>query len=388
MKGKSILLRCMVTLGCGSLLVVASCSKQPSGNGGKASGTVREVRLGGVLSLTGPAATMGGESLNGLKLAIEDINARGKVHLDLRLYDDKTDPNEAAKLIQQVVQVDRVQTIVGPSTSPNCLRAGRLIQDLAVPAMTPTATNAGVTQSGEYMSRVCFIDPFQGEALARFARKDLGLRSAELIVDKANDYSVGLADSFRSTFKSLGGEIVGEMTYSTGDADFAALIAKAARSEAQVLVIPGWYSDVGLMLRQAGRKWDKFTLLGGDAWDSPQLFELSGGNIHNAYISTHYAVDEPNPRVQEFVSRYVSVYKVKPGGFAALGYDTGLALEDAILRAKNLTPAAIKDAINSIRGLQGVTGEITLNSNRDAVKPATIVEVLPHGYRFKTRISS
>jgi len=158
----------------------------------------KALNLGVVLALTGPAGTMGGESLKGLEMAVDDINAIGDIRIAIMKYDTKTEPTEAAKLIEQVAQVDRVDAIVGPSTSPSSLRAGKLIQQLGVPAMTPTATNAQVTKAGDYMSRVCFIDPFQGEALARFALDEKGLKQAVLLIDKANDYSVGLADAFLS----------------------------------------------------------------------------------------------------------------------------------------------------------------------------------------------
>jgi branched-chain amino acid transport system substrate-binding protein len=380
---RNLLIRTAMGPAFAALLAAGGCQ---AASPAAAKGGARLLKLGAVLSLTGPAGTMGGESLNGLQLAVAGINQRGKVKIDLKTYDDKTDPNEAAKLIQQVAEVDGVDAIVGPSTSPNCLRTGKMIQDLRVPAMTPTATNDKVTSSGEYMSRVCFIDPFQGEALARFLTADLKLKRAVLVIDKANDYSVGLANSFRTTFVRDGGVIAGEETYATGDADFSALISKVARYDVDAIVIPGWYSDVGPMLKQAGDKWNRFVLLGGDAWDSPQLFELSGGNIRNAYISTHYAADDPDPQVRKFVTEYEARFGTKPGGFAALGYDVGLAMENAALRAPEISREALKQAINSTHGLKGVSGTITLNAHRDAEKPATIVEVLPNGYRFKTRI--
>ncbi len=370
------------------LLVAAGCTKKgPKEGAGEPDPAKRTLKLGAVLSQTGPAATIGDSALRGLRLALNEINKSEDLRVDLKVYDSRTDPNEAAKLVQQAAQVDRLHAIVGPSTSPNSLRVGPLLEDMGISAMTPTATHADVTSSGARMSRVCFVDPFQGEALAIFLRENLKKTTAVLLVDKANDYSVGLASSFRQTFTKLGGKLAAEEHYTTGTADFSALITKIARYEAEALVIPGWYSDVGPMLKQAGDKWDKFTLLGGDAWDSPQLFELSAGNIRNAYISTHYAVDDEDSLVKSFVASYEKLHGAKPDAFAALGYDAGLAMADAARRAAKLDRDAMTRAINSIKGLKGVTGVISLNERRDAVKPATIVEVLPSGYRFRTRIS-
>jgi branched-chain amino acid transport system substrate-binding protein len=346
------------------------------------------VKIGVVLELSGPTATFGEECMNGLNLALASINEGRERPIELVVLDNKSEAIETANSVKQLIEVNRVLAIIGAVASTNTMAGSKVAQESGVPMMSPASTNEKVTDIGENVSRICFIDPFQGLVLAKFARDELKATKAVVITDKASDYSLGLAQSFRKTFTEMGGQIAGEESFTAGDADFSALISTVRSYAPDVIFIPGYYNDVGPMLRQAKGSWDNIPKLGGDGWDSPSLLDLGGAAVFGNFISTHFAADDPSPKVQDFVRTYTERFGRTPGAMGALGFDSALVIADALDRVQGpLTRASLREAINSTKGVEGIAGTITLDEKRNAVKDAVIVEVTPQGFQFKSRVA-
>ncbi len=253
--------------------------------------------------------------------------------------------------------------------------------------ISPSSTNVEVTKKGDYVFRVCFIDPYQGRALATFARRDLKAQTAAILVDSRSDYSVGLADAFRAAFESAGGRIVSELKYAEGDSDFSAQLTAMRPLQPDVLIIPGYYTDAGLIARQARSLGLTATLLGADGWDSPKLVEIGGEAMEGSYISNHYSVDDPSPAVRRFVDAYKAKYASEPDSIAALTYDATRLLADAIERAGSTEGKRIRDALASTKDFAGVTGTITMDADRNPVKPAVILKVEKGRFVFAAAVA-
>jgi branched-chain amino acid transport system substrate-binding protein len=223
--------------------------------------------------------------------------------------------------------------------------------------------------------RTCFIDDFQGSALARFARENLKSKRAAILKDVKSDYSLGLASAFANTFKEMGGEIVNEQAYTAGDTDFRTQLTSMKASNPDLIFIPGYYTEVGLIIRQARELSLKAMLLGGDGWDSPKLIEIAGANAEGTYYGTHFSPEEKEPRVQEFVSAFKKKYNEEPDALAALGYDTLRLVADAIKRAGTTDSERVKEQLASTTNFPGVTGDITIDKNRNAEKPIVILKI-------------
>ena len=359
------------------------------GKAGSDEKTEDSIKIGAVFPLSGQTATYGEESLNGLTLALDELNKQDGPKLQLVFKDNKGDSTETAKLVSQLIKIDNVKAVLGSVASTNTLKGAKVAQEAGVPLMTPASTNADITKKGEFVSRICFIDPVQGSVLARLVLTDLKKTKAAIIIDKASDYSVGLSKAFRETFTAGGGTIVGEESFTAGDSDFSALITKVTSQTPDVLFIPAYYGDVGPMLKQAGDRWKNIPVVAGDGIDSPDLYKLMGSYTGDIYMSTHFAADDSDPDVMGFVKKYKARYGKTPGAMAALGYDSAFALKDAITRAGGADdPVKLKDAINSIKSLKGITGTITLNKDRNAEKDVVVLKVSPAGAKFFKRIAS
>jgi len=246
-----------------------------------------------------------------------------------------------------------------------------------------------VTEVGNFISRTCFTDAFQGVVMAKFAYSNLGKRKAAIVIDKSSDYSKGLAAVFTKEFKKMGGKVIDDdFAYNQKETDFKSLIRRLKRSGPDVIFMPGYYTEVGLMLRQARDLKLDLPFLGGDGWDSPKLAELAGAEgIKGNYISSHFSADDTDPMVQEFVKAYKKRYKQTPGAMAALGYDGLLVVADALKRAKSSSHNDLRDAINHTDGFVGVTGSITIDENRNAKKSAVVLETTMKGNVFKEKVS-
>jgi branched-chain amino acid transport system substrate-binding protein len=255
------------------------------------------------------------------------------------------------------------------------MAAAPVAQQNRIPMISPSSTNPKVTEIGDYIFRVCFIDPFQGLVMAKFATNTLKLKNVAILRDIKNDYSVGLADVFVDNFKKLGGNIVADESYSEGDTDFSAQLTSIRSKKPQAIFLPGYYTEVGLVARQAKKLGLNVPLMGGDGWDSPKLIEIGGADLNGSYYSNHYSVDDPSPAIQKFVGDYKTRYGAVPDALAGLGYDSAKVLFDAIRRANSTEGSKVRDAIAATMDYSGVTGKITIDKDRNAIKPAVVLEI-------------
>ena len=338
--------------------------------------------IGHVSVLTGDTATFGEGSNNGVKLALDEANAAGGVKgrkLVLEVFDTQGKPEEAATAATRLITEKKATLLIGELASSRTLAVAPIADTNKIPLIAPAATNPKITKDGAatrpYAFRVCFIDPFQGTVMAKFARQNLKIARAAIVRDVGNDYSVGLADFFAKTFKELGGEIVADVSYKAGDQDFKAQLTKMRAAKPELVYVPGYYTDVALVGRQARELGIKAPFAGGDGWDSTKLYEIAQGALDGSFFSNHYTHENPSPVVQEFVKKFEAAYHVKPDAFGALGYDAARLAVDAMNRATELTPAGIRDALEKTSGLQGVTGTLRFDADHNPVKSAVIIGI-------------
>ncbi|MFN0063126.1 MAG: ABC transporter substrate-binding protein [Myxococcaceae bacterium] len=345
--------------------------------------------MGAVVSLTGPESSFGISTKQGIELAVSQANASGGVKgqpVSLKIHDDRSVPSEAAAATRQLIDEDNVRVVLGEILSASSLAMANVAQAAKVPMITPSSTNPKVTAGRDWVSRVCFIDSFQGYAMARFAREHLKVTRAA-ILHGMSDYSVGLANVFTKQFTERGGNIVQVRSYTKGDSGFHAQLTAIRNAKPEVVYVPGYYTDVGNISRQAREVGLVVPLLGADGWDAAKLYELGGGAVEGHYFSTHYSPQDPSPKTQRFIAEYKARFGTIPDAIAALGYDAALVALDAMKRANSLERAAIRDAIAQTRDLSGATGNITLDEERNAVKPAVIVQVTQGASRYVTAIA-
>jgi len=340
-----------------------------------------EIRIGEFGSMTGAQATFGISTKEGIQLAVEAINAAGGINgktLRVIEVDDQGKPEEAAVAVTKLITQDHAQVILGEVASSLSLAAAPICQDHKIPMISPSSTNPKVTQVGDYIFRVCFIDPFQGQVMADFAMQHLQAKTAAILRDQKSDYSMGLADFFIKRFKEKGGTIVSDQSYVSGDVDFKSQLTNIRGQKADVVFVPGYYGDVGLIVKQARELGVREPLLGGDGWESSKLFEIGGKALDECYFSTHYSSESAEPRVQDYVRKYQAKFGHTPDGLATLGYDAAGVLAEALKKAKSLNGVDLRDALAQTKNYPGVTGTISMDSNRDAVKSAVVLKI-EHG---------
>jgi branched-chain amino acid transport system substrate-binding protein len=358
--------------------------------GGEKPADSQGVKIGFFGALTGPTATFAISGRNGSLLAAEEINRAGGVlgrPVELLSEDDRGEASEAASVVSKLITRDHVVALIGENTSSRSLAAAPIAQSYSIPMVSPTSTNVEVTKKGDYIFRVCFIDSYQGRVLSAFARKNLKAETAAMLIDSRSDYSVGLADAFRAAFTAAGGRVVGEAKYAEGDSDFSAQLTALGPLHADVLFVPGYYTDAGLIARQARSLGLKATLLGADGWDSPKLVEIGGASMEGAYLSNHYSVDDPAPAVRRFVDAYKAKYGAEPDSIAATSYDAMRLIADAITRAGSTEGPRIRDALAATKDFAGVTGRITMDADRNPIKPAVVLRVEGGRFRFADSIA-
>jgi branched-chain amino acid transport system substrate-binding protein len=346
---------------------------------------VEPILVGHVASLTGDTATFGQSTDRGMRMALEEINAHGGAlgrPLELLSEDDRSITEEARTAAQKLIQRDQVVALLGEVASSRSIAAAPEAQRAHVPMISPGSTNPKVTEVGDYVFRACFIDPFQGTVMARFAAEDLKVKRVAILFDFKQDYSVGLADYFRKKFKELGGEIVADERYTSGDIEFRAQLTTIRAAKPEAIFVPGYYTELGLIAKQARELGIDVPLLGGDGWDSEKTLEIGGDAVEGYYFSTHYAADSDNPVVQDFVRRYTERYHETPDAMAALGYDTAGILSDALTRAGTTDGAKLRDAIAATHDYDGVTGRISIDASRNASKDAVVLKIEGGKFRF------
>ncbi|NSL52828.1 ABC transporter substrate-binding protein [Calidifontibacillus erzurumensis] len=381
--------------------LLAGCSgggqdTAPSGSSGGGSGDAEVIKIGANLELSGGVASYGQSIAEGVDLAIEEINASGGIDgkkLEVVKVDNKSEAAEATNAAIKLTSQDKVTAIIGAATSGNTVAQAQIANDTNTILLTPSGTSPNVTVGedglNEYVFRMCFIDPFQGTVAANFAANELGVRKAAIFADSASDYAKGLAASFKETFEAAGGTIVAEEAYVAKDTDFRSTLTRIKGQNPEFVFIPGYYEEVGLIIKQAREMGLNVPFMGADGWDSPKLIELAGAeNLNNTFITNHYSSEDPDEKIQNFVTKFKEKYNGKsPDAFNALGYDSVYLLADAIKRAGSTDPVAIKDALAATKDLSLVTGIVTIDENHNPVKSATVLEYVDGKQTFKTKVN-
>lgn len=335
--------------------------------------------------LSGRTSNFGQSAKNGEEMAIAELNAAGGVlgrQVKLVAEDDEGRPERATTVATKLIDQDRVIALLGETTSGNTLAAAPKAQAAKVPMISPAATTPAVTEVGDYIFRVCFIDPFQGEVMAKFAANTLKAKTAAIMLDFNSPYSRGLTQFFEKSFNKLGGTVIDRQAYTQGDRDYKGQLTAIRSHNPDVIYVPGYYGEVGVIAKQAQQLGIKKPLLGGDGWDAAQLWQLGGDALDGDYISNHYSVDDPAPAIQKFVAAFKSRYGIVPDALGALGYDTVMVLADSIKRAGTTAGPQLRDAIAQTKNFPGVTGTITIDDHRNAVKPAVVLKLMGGKYVY------
>ncbi len=370
----------------GLSLLVAGCG------GGGSSDTIK---IGANLEMTGGSASFGASATNAAKLAINEYNAKGGFKgkkLELVIADNKSEAAESASAMQKLVQ-DKVVAVIAPIASSSVIAGAQINQDSKVLAISPTASNPKVTvdEKGKvrpYMFRASFIDPFQGSVMAAFATKSLKAKTAAIYIDNSSDYAKGLAKYFEEEFVKAGGQIVIKEAYLQKDTDFKATLTKIKALNPEVIFVPGYYQEVGLIIKQSRDLGMKMPVLGGDGWDSVQLTNIAGAeNLENTFFCNHYSAEDKNPKVVSFVEAYQKAYGQVPDSFAALAYDATWMIIKAMERADSTDSVKIRDEMEKTKDHDGVSGKTTLNATHDAVKGAVIIAYQGGKQVFKERVA-
>ena len=360
-----------------------------------------EIVIGVYGSLTGGDATFGQSTKSGVEVAVKELadHHQGRIGgLSVRVVteDDQGKAEEAATVVQKLINQDQVVSVIGEVASSRSLAAAPICQAAGVPMISPSSTNPEVTRKGDYIFRMCFLDDFQGETMARFALQNLNLKRVAILKDVKSDYSVGLAQYFSDAFTGGGGTILGkDQAYQAGDQDFSAALTAIKARKPDAIFIPGYYTEVGLIARKARELGITVPLLGGDGWESEKLLEIGGEALNGAYYSNHWALDKPDSVLQDFLDAYRAQLNSDPDAIGGLAYDAAnvlfrcmekLAADDpktfaGLGSSKAGTPerkaalAKLRDLIAATKDYVGVTGTITLDENRNATKPAVVIEV-------------
>jgi branched-chain amino acid transport system substrate-binding protein len=372
---------CLTALIC----LFAGCEKPgETSSGAPSTGPASTAPSGGVIkigeygSMTGSEATFGISTDNGVKLAVKERNAAGGVkgrQIQLIAYDDQGKSQEVVTAVTRLIQQDKVVALIGEVASSLSIAGGQQAQRAGVPMISPSSTNAKVTQIGDMISRVCFIDGFQGYVGAKFATENLKLKKAATLYNRAQAYSAGLKDDFRKAMTQMGGEVVIEQAYGNGDNDFSAQLTAIREKNPDFIYIPSYYTEVVNIAKQARKLGITCLLLGSDGWVSEDL-KNAGDALDGCYFTDHYSQQDKRPEVQEFLQKYQAEFGKTPDSMAALGYDAARLLFDAMERSPSLAGKDLAAAIAATKDFPGVTGKITLNEHRDAVKLAVIQKIM------------
>ncbi|MGG3467552.1 ABC transporter substrate-binding protein [Neobacillus pocheonensis] len=372
--------------------VLAGCS------GAKESaGSSDSIKVGVNLELSGGVASYGESLKKGIDIAVAEINKKGGIDgkkLDLVEVDNKSEAAEATNGAVKLTSQDKVTAIIGAATSGDTVAQAQIANDTKTVLLTPSGTspNVTVTDKGklnDYVFRTSFIDPFQGTVAANFAAKELKVKNVAIFADSASDYAKGLAASFKETFEKEGGKIVAEEAYVAKDTDFRATLTRIKSKNPEFVFIPGYYEEVGLIIKQARELGLNVPLMGADGWDSPKLVELAGADaLNNTFITNHYSSEDPDKKIQDFVTTFKDKYNGEaPNAFNALGYDTVYLLADAIKRAGGTDTAKIKDELAKTKDLSLVTGVVSIDKNHNPIKSATVLEYKDGKQVFNVKVN-
>lgn len=373
-----------------------AASNAPAGTtAADAGGTIK---IGTNFEMTGGQASFGNSSIKGVRLAVKEINAAGGVlgkKLEVVEADNASKSEEATRAAQKLISNDKVVALIGPVTSTNTLGAVPVAQEKKIPLITTSATNPKITVDErtnkvyDFVFRACFIDPFQGRVMADFATKELKAQTTAIFSDTSSDYSKGLLKFYKETFTKNGGKVVSEESYQQKDTDFKAVLTRIKEKNPDVIYVPGYYEEVGKIIKQARELGIKSPIMGGDGWDSPKLVEIAGKEaLANTFMSNHYAPDDKSPEIQSFVAAFKKEYNNEtPDGLAALGYDAVKMLADALKRAGATDSEKLKTALAATKDLKLATGTISLNETHDPVKSAVVLEYKDGAQVFRAKVN-
>lgn len=342
------------------------------------------IRVGVFIDLTGATSSFGISTKNGIELAVEEINKSGGINgrrIYLIIEDDQGRPETAKYVVKKLIEEDKVHAILGEVASTNSLAAAPVAQEAKIPMISPSSTNLRVTQVGNYIFRACFVDPLQGEAMANFALFELGAKKVAILRDVQSDYSKGMAENFTQIFSKYNGKIISDQGFIQNDTDFKGQLIKIKQLKPDAIYLPGYYNEVGIIIKQARELKINVPILGGDGWDSPELFKLAGNALKNTYITNHFALDNPASLTRNFVNKYTENFEVTPDALAALGYDAAYVLAKALRRAKTTDGAKLRDEIAKTN-YYGVTGKISFDEFRNPRKPVILLKLKPETSEF------
>lgn len=368
-----------------------------TGCGGSKEAKSDAIKIGGLLEMTGGSASFGISGKNAIDIALKKVNAKGVLggkKLELVIADNKSEASEATNGMQKLISQDKVVAVIGPNLSSAAIASSAINGASKIPAITPMGTNPDVTvnpkdgKTREYNFRACFIDPFQGTVMARYATEKMGAKNAAILIDNTSDYAKGLSAFFKDNFLKLGGTVVAEEAYLQKDTDFKATLTKIKATNPDFIYIPGYYQEVGLIVKQAREMGINVPMAGGDGWDSAKLPEIAGKDaLNNTFFSSLYSPDNASDINKEFVAEYKKAYNAAPDVFAALAYDSALLIARAIEDAKSDKPADIAAAMAKVKGFQGVSGEVTFDAQHNPVKSAVIIENVNGVQTFKDTVN-
>lgn len=355
------------------------------------------IKVGANLEMTGGSASYGISSKNAIELAFKEINEKGGINgkqLELVVADNKSEAAEATNAMQKLISQDNVVAVIGPNLSSSVIAASAINNSAKVLDIAPMATNPYVTvdqasgKTKDFNYRTCFIDPFQGTVMAKFATAELGVGNAAVLIDNSSDYAKGLAQFFKENFVKEGGAVTAEESYLQKDTDFKATLTKIKATNPDFLYVPGYYQEVGLIVKQARELGMNMPIAGGDGWDSAKMPEIAGAAaLNNTYFSSLYSPEDSSEINKNFVAAYEKAYGQKPDVFAALSYDSALLVAEAIKNADSTEPAKISEAMAKINGFSGVSGSVTFDDKHNPVKSAVILEYKDGAQSLKTKIN-
>jgi branched-chain amino acid transport system substrate-binding protein len=382
--------RFLIALTCALALAFLGCPPKTESTGSTTSAGDGEILVGEYGSLTGSEATFGQSTHNAIMLAVDEINAGGGVNgrkIRVQTEDDQSKAEEAANAVTKLISQDNVIAVLGEVASSNSLAAAPICQANKVPMITPSSTNPSVTQKGDYIFRMCFLDDYQGQSMARYLYNTVGIRKVAVLIDSKSDYSTGLAKFFSDAFVAAGGNVVETRSYAKGDSDFKSQLTAIKTKNPDLIYVPGYYNDIGQIAIQARDLGMQMPLAGGDGWESPKLIEIGGKALEGCFYSNHYFPGDANPVVRDFVEKYKQRYSATPDALAALAYDAARVLADAMKRAGKTDGPALRDAIAATKGFVGVTGTINLGPDRNPEgKTLVIVEVKNGQLALKAKV--
>ena len=364
--------------------------------GGCAQKETNDIRVGVNAEITGSKPTVGDSCKNAAQLLAAQVNADGglkigdkKYPITLYIEDNEDKPESAAAVCKKLISQNNVLAILGPNASGNAIPAARICEDAKVIMISPWSTNPKTTEKLKYVFRACFVDDFQGQVMAKFARDNLKANTAAVLYDVAQEYNRGIAEIFKKEFEAMGGQVVAFASYTTGDKDFSSQLTEIKAANPDLLFLPNYYNEVPLQVQQARRLGLNCAIIGSDSWGSDELLKLGGEDLEGCFFSTHYAAAGAKGATKAFIDRYNKKYGYVPDDVAALTWDSLGIVQTAIQSVSKLTGniekdrKSVRDAMAKVKEFNGITGKMTFTEDGDPIKCAVIVKISDKGeYEF------